>query len=124
MMWFAMVWCLPHACVGLLLIYATLAGLLNRTVIKVTSEWLTVRNGPVPWFGNRSLRIDELERLSWDKEEDAKEQWIYVYGVYGLTKGGGKVDLVTELDDAQALFIKQEIECWLRSTGHGVGRKG
>src|SRR5262249_20227192 len=48
-MWFAVVWCLPHVAIGLLLVYATLAGLLNRTVIKVTSEFLTVWHGPVPW---------------------------------------------------------------------------
>jgi hypothetical protein len=124
-MWFAMVWCLPHVCVGVLLLYATLAGFLNRTVIKVTSESLTVRNGPVPWFGNRSMRIDELERLSCENETDPESQsWIYTYGVYGLTKGGGKVDLITELDDAQALFIKQELECWLRNAGHRVGCEG
>ena len=47
-MWFAIVWSIPFVAVGLLLVYATLAGLLNRTVIKVTSELLTVRHGPVP----------------------------------------------------------------------------
>jgi hypothetical protein len=122
-MWFAMIWCLPHVCVGLFLIYATLAGLLNRTVIKVTSEFLTVRHGPVPsFYGNRSMRIDELERLSCEEETDPETHGrIYVYGVHGLTKGGSKVDLITELDDAQALFIQQELERWLKIAGHRLG---
>jgi hypothetical protein len=103
-----------HVAVGLLLIYATLAGLLNRTVIKVTSEFLSVRHGPVPWWGNRRLPVDGLERLSCDKDTDPETQkWTYVYGVHALTKGGSKVDLVTELDRAQALFIKEELERWL-----------
>jgi hypothetical protein len=67
-MWFAVIWGIPFVAIGLLLVYATLAGLLNRTVIKVTSDFLTVWQGPVPWWGNRRLRVDELERLYCHKD--------------------------------------------------------
>jgi hypothetical protein len=123
-MWFAMIWCIPHAAVGLLLVYATLAGLLNRTVITVTSERLTVWHGPVPWWGNRKLPLDELERLSCHKDTAPESQGgTYVYGVKVLTKGAGEVDFITDLDSAQALFVKQEVERWLRSHRRGVGRE-
>jgi hypothetical protein len=112
--WLAIIFTIPHAAIGLLLVYATLAGLLNRTVVKVTSELITVRHGPVPSFGNRTLQVDELERLSFHKDTDPEKRgWRYVYGVNALTKGASKVDLITELDSDQALFIKQEIERWL-----------
>src|SRR5262249_13296469 len=125
MMWLAMIFTLPHAAIGVFLVYATLAGLLNRTVVKVTSEFLTVRHGPVPCFGNRRMRVDELERLSCDKETDPEtDGWRYVYSVNALTKGASKVDLVTNLDSAQALFIKEELERWLHIEAHGVGREG
>ena len=53
--------------------------------------------------------------MSCDKEADPDEQGrTYVYGVHARTKGGSKVDLVTDLDGAQALFIKQELERWLK----------
>jgi hypothetical protein len=121
-MWLPIIVLIPHAGIGVLLVYATLAGLLNRTVIKVTSEFLTVRNGPVPWWGNRRLPIDELERLYCEKDTDPEKQgWTYVYGVHALTKAASKVDLVTELERAQALFIKQELDRWLNSEDHGVG---
>jgi hypothetical protein len=121
-MWLAVIFCSPHAVVGLLLVYATLAGFLNRTVIKVTSEFLTVWNGPVPWWGNRRLSIDALERLYCDREPEAvKHRWIHAYRVNALTKEASKVDLVTELDRAQALFIRQELDRWLNSHAHGVG---
>jgi hypothetical protein len=121
-MWFAMIWCLPHVAVGLLLIYAMLAALLNRTVIKVTSEFFTVWHGPVPWFGNCSLRIDDLERLYCAEETRPQERRrSYVYGVHALTKGASKVELLTGLDSAQALFIKQELERWLHAHDHRVG---
>ena len=65
-----------------------------------------------------------LERLSCDRETDPeKQRWTYIYGVHARTKGGSKVDLVTELDRAQALFIKQELERWLKINDHGLGRE-
>src|SRR5262249_46494214 len=66
--WLALIIPIPHTAVGLLLVYATLAGLLNRTVIEVTSESLTVRQGPLPWWGNRTLPTDELDRLDCDRD--------------------------------------------------------
>src|SRR5262249_27039103 len=110
-MWLMIIFTIFHVAVGLLLIYATLAGLLNRTVINVTSEFLTVRHGPVPWWGNQSLRIDELEQLQADREMDPeKKGWTSAYGVHALTKGARKVEVISDLDRAQALFIKQELE--------------
>ena len=127
--WLGVIICLPHAAIGLFLIYATLAGFLNRTVIKVTSELLTVWQGPVPYWGShRSVPIDELERLDCDKaidpETDKEKHGPYVYGVYALTKEGNKVDLVTGLDRAEALFVQQELERWLKIGAHGPGREG
>jgi hypothetical protein len=123
-MWFAVLWCIPHVVVGLLLIYATLAGLLNRTVIKVTSAFLTVWHGPLPWFGNRRMRIDDLERLYCEEETDPEQRKrSNVYGVHALTKGASKVDLITGLDSAQALFIKHELERWLHTHNHHVERE-
>jgi hypothetical protein len=123
-MWFALLWSVPFVAVGLFLAYATLAGLLNRTVIKVTSEFLTVRHGPVPsWYGNRRLRIDELGGFSCEADADAvKHRRSRVYGVHVRTKGAGKVDLVTNLDGAEALFIKQALERCLNLDGGGAGR--
>jgi hypothetical protein len=122
--WLAILITIPHGAIGALLVYATLAGFLNRTVIKVTSELLTVRHGPVPWWGNRRLPIDELERLYCDQDTDSAERGHrYVYRVNALTKGASKVDLVTELDRAQALFIKQELARWLNIDDYGGGRE-
>lgn len=122
--WLAVIVCAPHAAIGLFLVYATLAGFLNRTVIQVTSEFLTVRHGPVPWWDNRRLPIDDIERLSCRKDADAGEHArIYVYAVAALTKGASKVDLLTHLDRAQARFIHQELERWLKIGDHGSATK-
>jgi hypothetical protein len=125
MMWFAVIWCIPHVAIGLLLVYGTLAGLLNRTVIKLTSEFLTVWHGPVPWWGNQRLPVNELERFACHKDTaSGKDGGSRFFSVHARRKGGGTVELVTDLDNpAQALFIKQELERWLKINGHGVGRE-
>jgi hypothetical protein len=120
-MWLAMAICLPHAAVGLLLVYGTLAGLLNRTVIEVTAEFITVWQGPVPWWGNVRVPIDEIEQLDCGREPDPEEKETgppkrrgsSLYRVTAVTRGAGTVELVTELDRAQALFIRQQLACWL-----------
>src|SRR5262249_33815987 len=122
MMWFSIVWSVPFVAVGLLLVYATLAGLLNRTVIKAGPEFVIVRHGPVPWWGNRRRRIAELERLYCDRDTDPEtDGWTHVYGVYALTKEAGKVELLSGLHSAEGPFIKQEIHPWLHNPEHGGG---
>jgi hypothetical protein len=119
-MWLSVIFCAPHVALGLLFVYATLALFLNRTVIKATSEFITVRHGPLPWWGNRSLPLDELEGLYCYKHtrKDSVSVW---YSVNALTKGAKKVELVTDLHKvAEALFIKQELERWLKIDDGGV----
>jgi len=107
--------------IGLFFIYVTLTVLLNRTLIKVTSEFITVRHGPLPWWGNRSLPIDELEGLYCYKHTYRKDSASAWYCVNAMTKGAKKVELVTDLHNvAEALFIKQELERWLKIDGGGV----
>jgi hypothetical protein len=71
------------------------------------------------------VRTDELERLHCDKDTSSVEDGgTCSYSVNGLTKRAGKIDLVTELDNpAEALFIKQEVERWLKIDHGSVGRE-
>jgi hypothetical protein len=109
--WLGVVCGVPFAASGLLVLYATLALLLNRTVIRVTSELVTVRHGPLPLRRNRSLQTNELERLYCATVKNRKS---CSYTVGGELKGPTKIDLITNINNlAEALFIKQEVERWL-----------
>jgi hypothetical protein len=44
--------------------YYSLCLLLNSTEFKVDDEWLSVRHGPLPWFGNRQLPVDRIQQIS------------------------------------------------------------
>jgi hypothetical protein len=91
-------------------VHLTLARYFNHTEIEVTPEFLDVRHGPVPgWDKNQTLPVDELERFyCYNKDR-------YSNCVGAMTKGGNIVDLVRQLPSfTQALFIKQELERWLK----------
>jgi hypothetical protein len=121
-MWFAIVWGVPFAAVGLLLVYGTLAGLLNGTVIKATPEFVTVQVGPLPWWGNQRLAVGDIDRLHWHRAASKEGKESSFWSVSAHTKGTGDVELVTDIDDReQAQFITQELERWLKFGDRGVG---
>jgi hypothetical protein len=105
--WFFVFFGTPFVVGDVIFLYVTLAHLLNRTVIKATPEFLTLRNGPLPWFGNRKLPADGLAQLYFQQDEKKKNETRSSYSIYALTRGGGRVGLVGELGRDQALFIVQ-----------------
>jgi hypothetical protein len=112
-----------HVVVGVALTYTALAGFLNRTVIEATSEFLSVRHGPVPWPGKRTLPVEALDQLYCQEDSSSTSDGVrYSYRVNALMKGAKKVPLVTRLADRdQALFIEQELERWLHIKDRPVG---
>ncbi len=51
---------LIHAAVGAGLTYYVVASLVNKTDIQISSTGVRVATGPVPWFGNKEVGIDEI----------------------------------------------------------------
>jgi hypothetical protein len=127
MIWLALVIMSLHFVVGLGLIYATLAGLLNRTAIEATSEAVTVRNGPLPWWGNARVLTSDLDRLTCERGSSSgkgEEAPRSGYRVSAWTKGAGPVDLVQDLEvPGQARFIIQELERRLKIGEHRAGHE-
>jgi hypothetical protein len=114
--WFTAVVPVLRVVIGVLLTYATLAMYVNRTVLEVNEGRLTVRNGPLPWFGNRDLDVSEVEQFYSEEVMSRGRQGSvsYTYKVCGLLKGGQRVTLLDSLpkrDDA--LFVEQLVEKYL-----------
>lgn len=60
MLWLFLLFPIVHVAVGVGLTYYTLAGFLNFTEVTVRGGTLTVRQGPLPWKGNRTLSAIDL----------------------------------------------------------------
>jgi hypothetical protein len=114
--WIMKVFPVLHVAVGVGITYATLAGFLNRTIIRADWNELTVRHVPLPWFGNCRVPVDQLEQLCSQEERHQCNSGVRCsYKVGAVPKEGKKTTLVSGLTDQdQALFIEQRIERYLR----------
>ncbi len=96
-------------------IYILLAFSLNRPVIKLSRQKLAVKRRPFPTLGKR-LRTKEIDQLY------CKEHLVHrgrearpftTCELYAVTSDGKHKKLLSNLDEANALFIEQEIENYL-----------
>ena len=62
-LWFPVI----HVGVGIYLAYATLAGLINCTVVSISSDQIVVNHGPLPWKGNKSVDAATIRQLFCDE---------------------------------------------------------
>jgi len=61
---------------GLALIYLTLCGFFNRTVIEVSAKELTAQASPLPWnWGKLRLPLEDLRDLHWQEEAVGSEDY-------------------------------------------------
>jgi len=101
-----------HVALGIGLAYFTLAGFVNRTVIRVGSGTLSIRHWPLPWPGNKVLSWTDVEQLFCEEKVSRGRSGVSVaYQVSAVMRGGSRVKLVSGLPSPeQALFIEQRVE--------------
>jgi hypothetical protein len=51
---------LPHAAVGLGMLYFSVASFVNKTDVEVSPRGVSVRTGPLPWLGNRTVESSDV----------------------------------------------------------------
>ena len=123
--WMMIIFPVAHVAVGVGLTYFTIAGILNKTKLSVDVGQLTVRHGPLPWPGNRTLTTDELDQLYCTEHisrSGNSTSSSTSYRVNVATRDGKKIKLLSGLSDAdQALYIEQKIEEHLGIEDRPVG---
>lgn len=122
--WIFKVFPIAHLAVGIGLTYFTLSGFLNRTVIELTPELLKVEHGPLPWPGNRTLPVLDVDQLYCKDRFQPVQRGrpSLTYQVCALLKDGRTVTLLSWLTERdQALFVEQTLEKWLGIPDRPVG---
>jgi hypothetical protein len=94
--------------VWVLIFYACLAHLMNRTIIEIGRKKLTLRHGPLPWFGRKTLRNAEVVQL-YASYCRGRNQSIQHYLLYAIMADGRHVRLLDEIPqlDQAAYLVKQ-----------------
>ena len=108
---------LPHFWVGLALIYYVLTGYLNKTAVTVDYNQLTVRHGPLPWWGNRDIKTARIVQL-YTKQNFSRwhrgNAWTGNFELHAVLKQGKHEKLLSGLDSSEhALFVEQTLEEYL-----------
>jgi hypothetical protein len=96
---------------GPIMVYYSLAHRINSTRVSVVMGEITVRKGPLPWFGNRVLTSAEVVRLFFRVEEHhSRTRTWYIYTVVASLRSGKETVLDTCDKEEQADFLRQELE--------------
>jgi hypothetical protein len=114
--WIMVVFPILHVAVGVGITYSTLTGFLNRTVLEVTHDEISVWFEPLPWLGETRLKTAELKQFfSKQKISSGKNGPTYSYELYAITRDNKQKKLLSNLDNPDvALFFEQQLESWLR----------
>ena len=112
---------LGHVAVGIGLSWSTLAGFLNRTVIRASSQSLSIKHAPIWMPGQKEIPRGELTQLFCREKINRSRNGVSVsYEVNALLKNGQEVKLVSLTRPEQAAFIEQRIESHLGITNRPV----
>lgn len=121
--WIFIVFPLGHLAVGLGLTYSVLTGFLNRTVIELTREELSVWFEPLPWLGEKTYLTKDVkqifckEKISTGKNGSMRHQ----YDLYIVTTDLTQQLLVRDIESPEiALFFEQQLEQWMKITDQPV----
>jgi hypothetical protein len=112
---------IAHVAVGVGMTYFVLTGFLNTTTLSARSGVLRVHHGPLPWRGNRSIRVDDLKQLyvaevqRRSTDSDSRRTTItYAYDLCAMLESGQEVRLVRGLDStAQGRYLESVFEAQL-----------
>lgn len=103
----------PFILVGLGTGYAAVALMLNRTTVRVSDGSLTVRHHPIPWPGNRTVGIDDLDQLFCKEYVAYSKNNVpqYRFAVHAVMKGGDRKKLIPGMETPeQAVALEQLLE--------------
>jgi hypothetical protein len=111
--WIMIVFPIGHVAVGIGLTYYTIAGFINRTVMSVGPQWLTVTHGPLPWFGNKRINKMQLSQLYAEelRSQSSRGGTSFSYQLNTVLRDNTKLKLLTGLPSPDvARFIEQTVE--------------
>lgn len=110
MLWFP----IAHVGVGIGLTYSTLAGLVNHTSVRVSNNELTIRHGPLPWFGGRTIPASEVGQIYREELTSTTRNGTTTrYRLSAVLRDERKRTLLTCDSADTALFVEQEAERYL-----------
>lgn len=114
--WAMLLFISGHMAIGAGLTYYTLATLFNTTTIRISATELTIRHGPVPWFGQRTLDPAQVKQLFVERKVHRGKNGSvsYSYRLHAILLDDQRVKLLSGItDENQARFLEHTMERFL-----------
>ena len=120
--WIFIVFPILHVAAGAAITYTAIAGFLNRTILELTPQYISVRFEPLPWIGAQQLKTEEIKQLYCKEKTKRSKNGTYSrYELFAVTAANKGVKLVGGLENPDtALFFEQQLERWMRIADHPV----
>jgi hypothetical protein len=112
----------PHFWIGLALIYYVLTGYINETRVTVDGSRLTVRHGPLPFWGNKEISTHDILQLYTKHHHTMwRNNWSGHYELHVVTGKNRHEKLLSGWDNSNyPLFVEQEVEHFLEIEDYPV----
>lgn len=115
--WMLLVVLIFQGLVAVALSYAVVAGLVNRTHVRIDGGVLSVAHGPMPWPGHVSLpkgAVVQLYSRHHDAHSHSGSQGATTWSLFAVTARDLHVELVRNLASReQAIFLERSVEAQL-----------
>ncbi|MCA9030709.1 MAG: hypothetical protein KDA66_07875 [Planctomycetaceae bacterium] len=122
MKWIMLIFPIGHVAVGLGLFYACLAMLFNSTSIRVMYGQLEIQHGPIPFPGNRTVPVDDIDQLYVKHERNVGEKGTsHNYPLLARLKSGREVKLLPHNSEVEiSRAVEQLVEKYLNIKDQAV----
>ena len=104
---------LPFMAGGLFVIYISLAGLVDRTIIEVEGGSVKIAHRPLPYFGQRVLGFGDIKQLyvSQGMSERTYRKTTQLYTLMLCLSSGKELKVVRNIDSVEAAsFMERHLE--------------
>ncbi|HKP76650.1 MAG TPA: hypothetical protein VJT67_14065 [Longimicrobiaceae bacterium] len=107
---------LIHVAAGIAITYATIAGFVNTTTVRIDGSRLSVRHHPLPWGRPVELGIVEVKQLFCEEKLNRGRNGVsYTYNLNALLHDGVRKKLVSGLDTPEIpMYLEQHAEEWMK----------
>lgn len=102
--------------IGIAFTYVALAHVLNKTDIVVSSDEISTKISPFPWFGNKVIEVDKIVQVK-SGQGPGRLMPHFSANVIFMDRSGNKQMIIENLNRAdQAEFIVSAINSYLNKT--------
>lgn len=100
--------------IPVILTYILLTGVINKTIIEINNNTLSIKHIPLPWPGNKNINTGHIEKVYCKEHMEYSDKFQLQYSINMLLKNKTTCKIISGIPyPEEALTAKEEIEKYL-----------